>query len=57
MSDDVWVISQHMNFEPRRTFLAKSVFYGPSSEGEVEIEPIGPFSPSNWDNEGTQYIR
>ena len=37
-----------MNFEPRTTFIAKSSFYGPSSSGDLEIEAISGYSPSNW---------
>ncbi|CAB4015111.1 ZGRF1 isoform X2 [Paramuricea clavata] len=46
--DDIWIISKSINFEPRTTFVAKSMFYGPSSSGDLEIEPISGYSPSNW---------
>ena len=46
--DDIWIISKTMNFEPRTTFVAKSSFYGPSSSGDLEIEPLSGYAPSNW---------
>ncbi len=46
--DDIWIISKTINFEPRTTFVAKSSFYGPSSSGDLEVEPISGYSPSNW---------
>jgi hypothetical protein len=46
--DDIWIISKSINFEPRTTFVAKSMFYGPSSSGDLEIEPVSGYSPSNW---------
>ncbi|XP_074646101.1 5'-3' DNA helicase ZGRF1-like [Tubulanus polymorphus] len=49
--DDLWIVAQNLNFEMGLTFLAKSVFYGPSNSNEVEIEPISGFSPSNWPGE------
>ena len=47
-TDDIWIISKSMYFEPRTTFIAKSSFYGPSSSGDLEIEAISGYSPSNW---------
>ena len=44
--DDIWIISKDIHFET--TFIAKSVFYGPSSSGDLEIHPISGYSPSNW---------
>ena len=38
--DDIWIISKNVNFEPKATFVAKSSFYGPSSNGDLEIEPV-----------------
>ena len=50
--DDLWVVTQSLSCDGGITFLAKSVFFGPTSQGEVEIEPISGFSPSNWSSEG-----
>ena len=44
----MWIISQTLQFSPGLTFLAKSVFFGPTTSNELEIEPIVGFSPSNW---------
>ena len=49
--DDLWVVSQQMDFPKGGTFLAKSVFYAPIGD-EVEIQPITGYSPSNWFNNG-----
>ena len=38
--DDIWIVSKTLNFEPHSTFVAKSLFYGPSSSGDLEIEPV-----------------
>ncbi|XP_072050284.1 5'-3' DNA helicase ZGRF1-like [Amphiura filiformis] len=46
--DDLWVISSEMTFEPSCTFLAKSIYHGPSSDNQIEIEPVSGYSPSNW---------
>ncbi|XP_070613974.1 5'-3' DNA helicase ZGRF1 [Erythrolamprus reginae] len=46
--DDIWVVSKTLNFEPMDTFIAYSVFFGPSSNNEVELEPLNGYSPSNW---------
>ncbi|XP_033739049.1 uncharacterized protein LOC117326402 isoform X2 [Pecten maximus] len=46
--DDLWIISTTLNFLPSQTFLAKSVYFGPNSANEVEIEAVAGFSPSNW---------
>ncbi|XP_033643688.1 protein ZGRF1-like isoform X3 [Asterias rubens] len=46
--DDIWVISKDLTFDPRSTFLAKSVYHGPSSNNDVEIEPLACYSTSNW---------
>ncbi|XP_067670945.1 5'-3' DNA helicase ZGRF1-like [Haliotis asinina] len=48
--DDLWVVSQSLMFDPRKTFIARSVYFGPNSCNEVEIEPISGFSISNWTN-------
>ncbi|XP_060079969.1 LOW QUALITY PROTEIN: uncharacterized protein LOC132559378 [Ylistrum balloti] len=48
--DDFWIISLTLNFHPTQTFLAKSVYFGPNSANELEIEPLAGFSPSNWPN-------
>nr|XP_060635057.1 protein ZGRF1 isoform X2 [Anolis sagrei ordinatus] len=46
--DDIWVVSKTLNFEPLDTFIACSVFYGPSSNNELELVPLKGYSPSNW---------
>ncbi|XP_077156694.1 5'-3' DNA helicase ZGRF1 isoform X8 [Paroedura picta] len=46
--DDLWVVSKTLMFEPLDTFIACSVFYGPSSNNEIELEPLKGYSPSNW---------
>ncbi|XP_070545124.1 uncharacterized protein [Ptychodera flava] len=51
--DDLWIISKDLNFDPANTFIAKSVFHGPSSSCEIEIEPVSGYSPSNWANSET----
>ncbi|PIK41811.1 hypothetical protein BSL78_21324 [Apostichopus japonicus] len=51
--DDLWVISKDLTFDPSNSFLAKSVFHGPNTASEVEIEPVSGYSPSNWPGEVT----
>ncbi|XP_071975384.1 5'-3' DNA helicase ZGRF1 isoform X7 [Engystomops pustulosus] len=46
--DDLWVISKTLNFDPLDTFIACSVFFGPSSNNDIEISPLKGYSPSNW---------
>ncbi|XP_032079412.1 protein ZGRF1 [Thamnophis elegans] len=46
--DDLWVVSKTLTFEPLDTFIAYSVFFGPSSNNEVQLEPLNGYSPSNW---------
>ncbi|KAH0615930.1 hypothetical protein JD844_026579 [Phrynosoma platyrhinos] len=46
--DDLWVVSKTLHFEPLDTFIACSVFFGPSSSNEVELVPLKGYSPSNW---------
>ncbi|KAM6301330.1 5'-3' DNA helicase ZGRF1 [Aegotheles albertisi] len=46
--DDIWVVSKTLNFDPLETFIASSVFFGPSSNNEVELLPLKGYSPSNW---------
>ncbi|XP_044157691.1 protein ZGRF1 [Bufo gargarizans] len=46
--DDLWVVSKTLNFDPMDTFIACSVFYGPSSNNDIEISPLKGYSPSNW---------
>ncbi|XP_051896750.1 protein ZGRF1-like [Pristis pectinata] len=46
--DDLWVISKTLKFDPVDTFIACSVFYGPSSTSEIELLPLKGYSPSNW---------
>lgn len=55
-SDDIWVISHQVDFNPTQTFIAKSTYYGPSSSLEVEIEPLYGYCPSNWQNGGKLFI-
>ena len=45
-------MSQDLEFEPGKTFIAKSSFYGPTQGNDVEIEPVSGFHPSNWTGEG-----
>uniref|UniRef100_G3VY94 5'-3' DNA helicase ZGRF1 n=1 Tax=Sarcophilus harrisii TaxID=9305 RepID=G3VY94_SARHA len=45
--DDLWVISKTLDFE-LDTFIACSVFFGPSSYNEVELLPLKGYFPSNW---------
>ncbi|KAG0791661.1 hypothetical protein G6F21_004923 [Rhizopus arrhizus] len=40
--DDIWVISKLPSFEPSQTFLARSVYFGPFSDGTLEIDCISP---------------
>ncbi|XP_041364413.1 uncharacterized protein LOC121379827 [Gigantopelta aegis] len=49
--DDLWIMSQNLNFETGTTFLAKSMYFGPNAANELEIDPVSGFSPSNWSNE------
>ncbi|XP_040184919.1 protein ZGRF1 isoform X2 [Rana temporaria] len=46
--DDVWVVSKTLNFDPVDTFIACSVFYGPSANNDIEISPLKGYCPSNW---------
>ncbi|XP_028598812.2 5'-3' DNA helicase ZGRF1 isoform X1 [Podarcis muralis] len=46
--DDLWVVSKTLTFEPLDTFIASSVFFGPSSSNELELVPLKGYSPSNW---------
>ncbi|KAI8375244.1 hypothetical protein EDC96DRAFT_541205, partial [Choanephora cucurbitarum] len=36
--DDIWVVSGTSSFEASQTFLAKSTFYGPFSDGSLELD-------------------
>uniref|UniRef100_UPI00398E7E4D 5'-3' DNA helicase ZGRF1-like isoform X2 n=1 Tax=Pristiophorus japonicus TaxID=55135 RepID=UPI00398E7E4D len=49
--DDLWVVSKTLKFDPLDTFIACSVFYGPSSTSEVELLPLKGYSPSNWSSD------
>ncbi len=40
VADDLWVISDKIDFESPMTFLARSAFYGPNSNSEIELMPI-----------------
>ncbi|XP_048590276.1 uncharacterized protein LOC116608366 isoform X2 [Nematostella vectensis] len=46
--NDIWIVSKSLSFDASFTFVAKSVYYGPLSSGELEIEPLTGYSPSNW---------
>ncbi|XP_018425290.1 PREDICTED: protein ZGRF1 [Nanorana parkeri] len=46
--DDVWVVSKTLNFDPMDTFIACSVFFGPSANNDIEISPLKGYCPSNW---------
>ena len=39
-TDDLWVVSRDLMFDPRNSFLASSAFYGPTSSNLIEISPI-----------------
>ncbi|XP_048389332.2 protein ZGRF1-like [Stegostoma tigrinum] len=49
--DDLWVVSKTLMFDPLDTFIACSVFYGPSSTSEVELLPLKGYSPSRWSSD------
>ncbi|KAI9306942.1 AAA domain-containing protein [Cunninghamella echinulata] len=40
--DDIWVISTSLSFDSSQTFLGRSTFYGPSSDGCIEFKCITP---------------
>ncbi|KAM8939435.1 5'-3' DNA helicase ZGRF1 [Pelodytes ibericus] len=46
--DDLWIISKTLNFDPMDTFIACSVFFGPSANNDIEIFPLKGYHPSNW---------
>ncbi|XP_068137342.1 5'-3' DNA helicase ZGRF1 isoform X2 [Hyperolius riggenbachi] len=46
--DDLWVVSKTLNFDPTDTFIACSVFFGPSASNDIEISPLKGYCPSNW---------
>ncbi|KAM4049515.1 5'-3' DNA helicase ZGRF1 [Anomaloglossus baeobatrachus] len=46
--DDIWVVSRTLNFDPLDTFIACSVFFGPSANNDIEILPLKGYSSSNW---------
>lgn len=48
--DDIWIVSKSLDFPLGSTFIAKSVFYGPKSSGELEISPLCSYSSPNWRN-------
>ncbi|XP_038648115.1 protein ZGRF1-like isoform X3 [Scyliorhinus canicula] len=49
--DDLWVVSKTLMFDPLDSFVACSVFYGPSSTSEVELLPLKGYSPSKWSSD------
>ncbi|XP_053556164.1 protein ZGRF1 [Bombina bombina] len=46
--DDLWVVSKTLSFIPVESFIACSVFFGPTSNNEIEILPLNGYYPSNW---------
>ncbi|KAI9484200.1 MAG: P-loop containing nucleoside triphosphate hydrolase protein [Benjaminiella poitrasii] len=40
--DDVWVVSKTSSFESSQTFLARSTYFGPFSDGSLEFDCISP---------------
>lgn len=40
--DDVWVISKVPTFESSQTFLARSTYFGPFSDGALELDCVTP---------------
>ncbi len=38
--EDIWIVSSQPTFDAALTFLAKSVYYGPSANGNVELTPL-----------------
>lgn len=40
--DDLWVISKVPTFESSQTFLAKSTYFGPFSDGSLELDCVSP---------------
>jgi hypothetical protein len=36
--DDIWVVSKNQAFDANQTFLARSVYYGPLSNGTLEVK-------------------
>jgi hypothetical protein len=40
--DDIWVISKSSMFESSQTFIARSTFFGPFSDGTLELDCISP---------------
>ena len=53
--DDLWVVSKTLDFKCETTFIAKSVFYGPNSIGELEVSPLSGYSRGSWHNEEVCY--
>ena len=51
-SDDVWIISKSLSFNKESTFIASSVYYGPSSSRELEIVPIRLETPNHLQRKG-----
>jgi len=50
---DIWIISKTLDF--KKSFTAKSVFYGPNQSCELEIDPLCLYSTSNWSNNDVCY--
>jgi hypothetical protein len=40
--DDIWVVSKTSSFESSQTFLARSTYFGPFSDGSLEIDCLSP---------------
>lgn len=40
--DDLWVLSKVPTFESSQTFLAKSTYFGPFSDGSLDLDCLSP---------------
>lgn len=40
--DDLWIISKVPTFESSQTFLARSTYFGPFSDGALEVDCVSP---------------
>ncbi len=39
--DDIWVLSDQIDFDSPNTTFARSTYYGPNSDHDVELAPLG----------------
>lgn len=46
--DDLWIISKTLNFDNKDTFVARSTFHGPNSNGEVAFDIVSENSTTGW---------